>query len=446
MAAPRTNVHYADIDRERRKLEKVKRPEERTAFERDRSRIIHSAAFRRLQGKTQIFTAGESDFFRTRLTHSLEVAQIGKGIALRLKADTDLVEAISLAHDIGHPPFGHAGEVELKRLMLKYGGFEANAQNVRILTRLEHKSSEYGGLNLTRAVIDGQLKYKNAFDVSARKFRYEDDEEIIEWANIGAPPGSQPKSFECQIMDWADDIAFAIHDLEDGLHSGFINIAVLNNQPLISRVVDKAHKSLSRDLSGSKLKSRDVGNVWSELLLEIVRIDPDLGVLGTTGLSNPIQRKYRRKELTSFLIGRYIKSTERTSRASTTGAHLTERYLYELRTPVEQRIQVSLLKQLVWEAVISSPQIMTLEEKGKFIIRSLFLKFLRGNNVERLLPDDWQQVITEELSNADSDIQSQNRAKARVVCDYISGMTDGYVQKTYERLFLPNHGSVYEVL
>ena len=156
----------------------------RSDFERDRSRILHSAAFRRLQGKTQVqpFAPSESDFYRTRLTHSLEVAQIGKGIALRLGADVDLVEAVCLAHDIGHPPFGHAGEAELKRLMRAHGGFEANAQNLRVLTRLENKSLDYRGLNLSRAVIDGQLKYKKLFRDGLEKFVYKDDGHIVTWA------------------------------------------------------------------------------------------------------------------------------------------------------------------------------------------------------------------------------------------------------------------------
>ena len=140
-------IKYTSHDKERICMpEPLAGDDGRTDFERDRSRIIHSAAFRRLQGKTQVFTAGEGDFFRTRLTHSLEVAQIGKSLAIRLKANPELVEAVSLIHDIGHPPFGHSGEKELKRLMKPYGGFEANAQNVRILTKLETKSNLYGGL------------------------------------------------------------------------------------------------------------------------------------------------------------------------------------------------------------------------------------------------------------------------------------------------------------
>ena len=225
---PRTKVRYTDHDFARCSIpEPLPRGDERSHFERDRSRIIHSAAFRRLQGKTQVFTAGEGDFFRTRLTHSLEVAQIAKGIALRLRADPDLVEAAALMHDIGHPPFGHAGERVLKKAMAPYGGFEANAQNIRVVTLLETKSEQYCGLNLTRAVMDGQLKYKTVFPGRSGKFVYGSDIQTVRWASATAravatdlDPDAQ--SFECQIMDWADDVAYAVHDLEDSVHAQFV--------------------------------------------------------------------------------------------------------------------------------------------------------------------------------------------------------------------------------
>jgi dGTPase len=207
----------------------------RSPFERDRARIIHSAAFRRLQGKTQVFGFGGSDFFRTRLTHSLEVAQIGKGVALETGfADLDLVEAICLAHDIGHPPFGHSGEEELQRQMDGSGGFEANAQNLRVLTKLEVKFFDFEGLNLTRATLDGDLKYKVCYSDRGnnKKFSYDEDRGLI--ASISQD--NTRKTFECEIMDWADDIAYSVHDLEDGIKARMISQDTLEDLVFRRRV------------------------------------------------------------------------------------------------------------------------------------------------------------------------------------------------------------------
>ena len=233
--------------------------------ERDRGgRIIHSAmiAFRtlagqagrrsftvrlsRLQGKTQVFGVRYGDFFRTRLTHSLEVAQIGKALAVRLGADPTLVEAICLAHDIGHPPFGHYGEQALRTRMAEHGNFEANAQNLRVLTQLEVKSDRYTGLNLTRSVLDGLLKYKaiHGSRPGLRKSCYAEDAPLLEWV---CEHGSlEERSFECQIMNWADDVAYSAHDLEDGIHVGMITVHHLrrpsNQDAVIQRVQEEAEE------------------------------------------------------------------------------------------------------------------------------------------------------------------------------------------------------------
>ena len=181
-------------------------------------------------------------------------------MALRLGADTDLVEAVSLIHDIGHPPFGHAGEDELKLLLEPYGGFEANAQNLRILTKLESKSSHYEGLNLTRAVIDGQMKYKKAFQEDKRKFIYAADLETMDWACKEARTAVQGldsgcQSFECEIMDWADEAAYPVHDLEDSLHAGYINrFAFYEKGPRIeSAIVEVTEKFEGCNVSVSKI-------------------------------------------------------------------------------------------------------------------------------------------------------------------------------------------------
>ena len=432
-------VKYWAHDWQRKSVVKRRNYEERDQFEIDRSRIVHSAAFRRLQGKTQVFTAGEGDFFRTRLTHSLEVAQIGKGLALRLKADADLVETISLAHDIGHPPFGHAGESELKSLMMPYGGFEANAQNIRILTKLETKSGDYDGLNLTRAVIDGQMKYKEIFCEDRakrgkqRKFIYEEDMKLAEWAGKEAQMAVEGfegnwKSFECEIMDWADDIAYAVHDLEDSIHAGYISRSTFRDDPRWQETID----TVTKDFKGRSVNVREIADELSRLFLDE---NPDFRPF--TSRSSHKESKASRKQLTSLLIGRYIKSTDRQIRGELVRDAISERYLYKLVKPIDYEVEVALLKTLVWKLVIDSTQVRTLEEKAKHIIRCLFEKFVDEDKAKYLLPDDWKELVSE--------VDSKEN-KARVVCDYISGMTDDFAQKTYARLFLPNQGSIYDLL
>ena len=307
-------IRYKRHDKDRfHQADKAPLGDERSPFERDRSRIIHSAAFRRLQGKTQVFTIGEGDFFRTRLTHSLEVAQIGKGLALRLGADPDLVEAISLTHDIGHPPFGHAGEDELKELMEDYGGFEANAQNIRILTKLEQKSRKYGGLNLTRAVVDGQMKYKTPFPLDKRKFVYENDLDVVNWASNEARLAisgldQDAKSFDCEIMDWADEVSYAVHDFEDSIHAQYIGASIFrdNDRRLDDSINEVQEKFKDHDVN--------VAEVFDHLKNVIVENDPIFHPFVATG--NYGEQKANRKQLTSFLIHRYISVASRTKRGN----------------------------------------------------------------------------------------------------------------------------------
>ena len=408
------------------------RGDERTDFERDRSRIIHSASFRRLQGKTQVFTAGESDFFRTRLTHSLEVAQISKGLALRLKANTDLLEAISLVHDIGHPPFGHAGEVELKKLMKPYGGFEANAQNIRILTRLETKSDKYDGLNLTRSVIDGQMKYKNEYSEGDRKFVYRGDIELVDWAaeearNAVGVTHTECRSFECEVMDWADNVAYAVHDLEDSIRAGYIDLSTFYD-PMQKQVLAQVGETY-------KHHSIDVPRVYEDLITIIQKENPELR---PAPFAESVSRlKAARKRLTSALISRYIRAGRRVSRPGAQAGLLSERYLWTLDVPLQFQVEVAIINGFIRKFVIEAPQIRALEEKGKHIIGCLFNKFMDGDNATQLLPRSWQAAVP---------AGSAEYVRARVVSDYISGMTDDYAQKTFAKLFLPNQGSIYDAL
>lgn len=247
------NAFYSEFDYQPIGRGQSKHIKGRTPFEQDRDRIIYSPAFRRLQSKTQVFLSGEFDFYRTRLTHSIEVSQIGRSIVNHLNRtsedlrddfhiDQDLVESVCLAHDIGHPSFGHAGERVLNEMMFEAGGFEGNAQNLRILVDLFYRDkAEWRGMNPTRAFLDGMLKYKALFCQSKAKknhFLYDFQQDILQFVSPGESfvdvlvtedALNSFKSLECRIMDWADDIAYSVHDLDDGIRAGFITVKSIRN-------------------------------------------------------------------------------------------------------------------------------------------------------------------------------------------------------------------------
>ena len=392
---------YTDADWER--FHFVEKPaDERSPAEVDRSRIIHSAAFRRLLGKTQVFGIGQDAFFRTRLTHSLEVAQIGKGLALKLGADAELCEAIALAHDIGHPPFGHKGEQVLAELMKDRGGFEANAQNFRVIAKLEVKYDvPIYGLNLTRAVLDGLLKYRMPFRKNRRKFYYTDDPDVLEVVKWAAG-GHSEKPLEAEIVDWADDIAYSVHDLEDGIHAGMITSG---------RILTKADKVLARaQASEERCTHSDVDWSFRKVLL---------CEQGTDERSRAAARKQATSGLIGYFLGVNLASSKSRSREARHGASLA--------IPIPLRRRCEILKSLAYELMIDDHRVASLEARAECILSDLF-DFYRKPKAASVYPEDFRGMF----QRAGTD-----RQRARVACDFIAGMTDDYAERVYARLFTP---------
>ena len=417
-------ISYTTHDEERLYPEEERVADDREAFERDRARIIHSAAFRRLQGKTQVFGVRYGDFFRTRLTHSLEVAQIGKALAVRLGADPTLVEAICLAHDIGHPPFGHYGEQVLRTCMAEHGNFEANAQNLRVLTQLEVKSDRYTGLNLTRSVLDGLLKYKaiHGSRPGLRKSCYAEDAPLLEWV---CEHGSlEERSFECQIMNWADDVAYSAHDLEDGIHVGMITVHHLrrpsNQDAVIQRVQEEAEER---------------GRSWSaaEVVQELDWLAARMTEL--EGLPTPRHVSAALKDLTSRLINEFVRCAQGAPRLGWT-EDLSERYRYGLMVPDAQERRCEVLKQVAFVLVFAEPRVTTLAYRAHHMIDRLFEVFQAEENAA-MYPLEFQ----DQFAGARND-----SARRRVACDYVATMTDFQAERTFQRLFVPGYESILDPL
>jgi dGTPase len=418
------NNFYTEFDYER--VDESKRLDDyRTPFQIDRDRLIHSSEFRRLQGKTQVFLPGEYDYYRTRLTHSIEVAQIGRSICNFLKKkysnifndsyfiDGELVESGCLAHDLGHPPFGHAGERTLNRLMKPYGGFEGNAQTLRLLTEIFYTfKDQRRGMKPTRALIDAILKYKSLytdFDEAYNHFLYEEQSEILKFVfddrsmPSDLPAGEKLNSFrsiECQIMDWADDTAYATNDLVDSISGGFITIIKL----------ERWFKRNENELSESQ-------KTYYNEVVEWIR-------------SNNYKAKFGSQ------IGMCVQTCKLEER-ETFMNDLTNRYKYELILNKDSVERIELYKRIAVELVFQSSQLHQMEYKGDMMLRGIF-ETMENNYIKevrstKLLPDFTDMLIRRE---------NDYLKRARLVCDYIAGMTDGFAMTTYKRLFDPDYSSI----
>jgi dGTPase len=327
---------YSAADRARRHVEPPKDPS-RGDFARDRARVVHSSALRRLGAKTQVVGPGESDFVRNRLTHSLEVAQIGRELGGMLGCDPDIVDTACLAHDLGHPPFGHNGEAALAALTAGCGGFEGNAQTLRVLTRLEPKvvgpDGRSYGLNLTRASLDAATKYpwrrgdSPAGPASAKFGVYADDLEVFDWLREGAP--ERRRCVEAQVMDLADDVAYSIHDVEDAVVSDRVPVADLGRAVEVARVTELVRLWYLPDAADDEVAEA----------LQRLRALP-AWVIGYDGGHRALAAL---KDLTSQLIGRFIRAAEVATRERYGAGPLT-RYAADVVVPRGTVFEIATLK------------------------------------------------------------------------------------------------------
>ncbi|WP_456428207.1 dGTP triphosphohydrolase [Rhodocaloribacter sp.] len=475
---------YSDSDykRERPIQENPRLDQEkyRSAFWRDYARLIHSASFRRLQGKTQLFPGIESDYFRNRLTHSLEVAQIAKSIARRINSrysfsngtsfniDTDLIEFAALAHDLGHPPFGHVGEAALDERMASYGGFEGNAQTLRILARLEKKDANHietlgidengtdcrYGLNLTYRSLASVLKYdteipciRDPWD-SVTKGYYGNEAALvskIKMALTGDSGISNFKTLECNIMDVADDIAYSTYDLEDSFKAGFLRpISLLSaSDEVAETVARRVEKHWKKTYTANDVKEA-LYRIFREFIVEELydefMAEPnDEGTSPEEDLNPPskdqfesfaislaayvfgksedlARNTYHRTKLTSRLVGTFVRGIRVDPNDDL--PLFSRVYLAD-----EVREYVEVLKHFIFVSQIESPRLKIVEYRGKEIIKTLF-DTLNGPGGDRLLPSDYRQIYE----------RVNDSLKKRIICDYIAGMTDRYAFELYGRI------------
>ncbi|MEN2752497.1 anti-phage deoxyguanosine triphosphatase [Psychrobacter sp. FBL11] len=452
----------------RRKYQPYRSGDVRSQFDRDEARLIHSAAFRRLQSKTQVLGLGESDFYRTRLTHSMEVAQIGRGIVQYLEKsdnfsmyqeylpDMALISAICLAHDIGHPPFGHGGEVALNYCMRNDGGFEGNGQTLRILGKLD-KYTEQHGLNPTRRMLLGVLKYPASYSSLINDNFYEDennpdvpywlfkadaqkppkcyydiDKDIVEFIFEGFDEkdvkkftafeskkdkhqGTRFKSLDCTIMNLADNISYSLHDLEDALSLGMIS-----REQWREHFKDNASLfDIVENLDSERVEEESNFNCLTRKLFD--------------------DESYERKDAIGRLVNLMITNVEIVENGSD-----CENPLLGLEVKLEKEVEAlrENIFKLVCEVVIKDENVQQLEFKGQKLVIELFQ--VLAKDPKRFLPKSTKAIWINSTKNVP--VENHESVQARVICDFIAGMTDDYATKFYEKFFTPNKGSIFDRL
>jgi dGTPase len=394
---------YDEAARERR----VDEPEHRsgrTAFQRDRARVLHSGALRRLAGKTQVVEPAGVQVMvpRTRLTHSLECSQIGRELGAALGCDPDLVDTACLAHDLGHPPFGHNGELALDAAAQGCGGFEGNAQSFRLLTRLEVKV-EGAGLNLTRACLDAATKYPWPRD-SRRKYGvYDDDRPAFAWVRAGREGEARP--MESQVMDWADDVAYSVHDVEDGVVSGLIDLGRVRRPEERAAVAELASEHFAA------LPADELEDVWASLLDEpwwpeaFAGTGRDLSAL---------------KRATSTLIGRFCLAAERATRARFGDGSL-EGYAADLVVPTAERAECALLKAMTVRYVMGRPAAAALQAREREVVAELVQLVADRQALQPFYREMW-------------DAAGDDAARLRVAVDQVAALTDAAALRLHAHL------------
>jgi len=419
------NRFYTDFDSQT--LGGERKTDYRNAFQIDRDRVIHSHSFRKLQSKTQVFLSGEYDFYRTRLTHSMEVAQIGRSICHYLQSrggplaedfhiDSDLVEAVCLAHDLGHPPFGHSGERTLQELMKPHGGFEGNAQTLHLLTETMYQNeTTVHGMHPTRALLDGVLKYKKLYrefpETPRNHFLYDPQVRYRDFVFDGVAIPKQMhadevlngfKSVECQIMDWADDAAYSLNDIVDGVKAGFLSI-----------------ERIETWASGQQIDAE-----------RQQQLDGLFGAIRGDRLEAAFSQK----------IGAFIRACRLRERDNFMAAK-TNRYRFDLLVAPEALREAAFYKQLANDIIFESPQLQQIEHKARRVLFSLWESAWtnyveRSERVIHILPSSVGKLVASEPYLDD---------KARRICDWLSGLTDGMIVRTYRRLFDPEFGSIRDL-
>ena len=398
---------YGESDRERWVAEDpAQKRSDRQDFARDRARVLHSAALRRLAATTQVVQPTSDDFVRNRLTHSLEVAQIGREFGAALGCDADVVDTACLAHDIGHPPFGHNGETVLDELAAGIGGFEGNAQTLRVLTRLEakraHPDGRSAGLNLTRASLDAATKYpwlRGEHPGAGAKFgAYADDRDVFAWVRGGTPEGDpHRRCLEAQVMDWSDDVAYCVHDVEDAIASGRVDPAALR-----SPEVQTAVARLAQD--------------WYAPDLEVELLREALGVVLASGWVPERHTGSRAdlaalKDMTSRLIGHFVLTVEVATRERY-GDGLLSRYAADLVVPASVRAQAAALKAVAAHFVMLSDERRSVMDHEREVVTELVAMYTGDPG---LLDPVHRQA--HELAEDDA-------AAARAVIDQVASLSD----------------------